>query len=329
MLSLARPRTFIWFLRARFSFTLTWYSLDQQSMGFNTALPPTCRYLSTFHHVPITQCHHGPNACSDWPLHCSRSRVGHDGWISAHKLQEEKASSWKLGFAGVSLSFVLVYSTKGHLKTNHLFSLHTTSTPENFTPWTPSSSSSQHLTSYFNPLPPSPGSINTPAKRKRILLPLKNFPRQLPMSANWESPPITPNLIPCHICHRRPSIHSDLPGYSACEACERQTCYICMRACEGGCQSATVITSSIKDTNGGGTGLAISKRKNVCGKCCVEVGADGRVWCLSCYGDENDRNDRAESDEEENDKIDNLRSGSCIGVEEWLKNCGVEPWSGG
>ena len=75
----------------------------------------------------------------------------------------------------------------------------------------------------------------------------------------------------------------------------------------------------------------MSRRKNVCAKCCVEVGPEGRVWCLSCYGDEHDRNDRAggESDEEEEKKrTDGLRSGSCIEVEEWLESCGDESWSG-
>lgn len=28
--------------------------------------------------------------------------------------------------------------------------------------------------------------------------------------------------------------------------------------------------------------------KMVCGNCCVEVGAKGRIWCMTCYGDEAD-----------------------------------------
>ena len=214
-----------------------------------------------------------------------------------------------------------------------LISLHTTLASETLTPWTPSSSSSQHPASYFNPFPPSPGSAATPAKRKRTGLPLKHFPRPQPTSATSYTPPITPNLLPCHICHRRPSIHSDLASYSTCEACERQTCYICMRACEGkGCQPATVTTSSSQNHVEESTQISIPKGRSICAKCCVEVGADGRVWCLVCYEDEHDLDGSGavESDEEEEEgEIGDSRNGSCAGVEQWLEKCRNEPWSGG
>lgn len=106
-----------------------------------------------------------------------------------------------------------------------------------------------------------------------------------------------------------------------------------MRACEGnGCQSATVTTSSTPETTVGDIATTATRGRSICAKCCVEVGAEGHVWCLVCYDNEHDRDDKGadESDEEENEtKLRNSRSGSCIGVEEWLERCGNEPWSGG
>ena len=103
-----------------------------------------------------------------------------------------------------------------------------------------------------------------------------------------------------------------------------------MRVCEGGgCQSAAVTTISTLDGSGGTTA---PKGKSICAKCCLEVGADGRVWCLACYGNEHDRDDSraVESDEEgEQGKIMSLRNDSCIGVEQWLERCAAEPWCGG
>ncbi len=212
------------------------------------------------------------------------------------------------------------------------FSLHTTSPSETLTPWTPSSSSSQYPVSYFSPSPPSPGSTTTPAKRRYIPL-LQRFPRPLRTSITSHTSLTTPILLPCHICHRRPSIHSDLASYWACEVCDSQTCYVCMRACKGGgCRSAAAKIGSTLETTGGDTGTPITRGRNICAKCCVEVGAEGRVWCLVCYENEHDRDSRGadESDEEGDDgKLRNLRSGSCVGVEEWLERCGNEPWTGG
>lgn len=57
------------------------------------------------------------------------------------------------------------------------------------------------------------------------------------------------------------------------------------------------------------------KGKSICGKCCVEVGVEGKVWCLVCFEDDaDDGGDRGgESDGEE---------GSGTGrVEEWLDRC--------
>ncbi len=106
-----------------------------------------------------------------------------------------------------------------------------------------------------------------------------------------------------------------------------------MRTCEGGgCKSATITICSTQGTSGGDTEAVTTKGRSICAKCCVEVGAEGRVWCLVCYENEHDCDDREgdESDEEvEDGKTGKLRNGSCLGVEEWLESCGDEPWSGG
>ncbi|KAL7817839.1 hypothetical protein V8C26DRAFT_398144 [Trichoderma gracile] len=40
-------------------------------------------------------------------------------------------------------------------------------------------------------------------------------------------------LLPCHVCHRRPTKKSDLDSFARCQACRAQTCFICMRECQG------------------------------------------------------------------------------------------------
>ncbi|KAH0493949.1 hypothetical protein TgHK011_000589 [Trichoderma gracile] len=40
-------------------------------------------------------------------------------------------------------------------------------------------------------------------------------------------------LLPCHVCHRRPTKKSDLDSFARCQACREQTCFICMRECQG------------------------------------------------------------------------------------------------
>lgn len=212
------------------------------------------------------------------------------------------------------------------------FSLYTTSPLETLTPLTPSSSSSQHPVSYFSPFPPSPGSTRAPPKRRHTTLLRKKSARPPQMSITSYSSLPTPILLPCHVCHRRPNIHSDLASYWACEVCERQTCHICMRACEGsGCHSTIITTSSTPEIIGDRANTT-ARGRSICAKCCVEVGAEGRVWCLVCYEDEYNCDDRRvdESDEEEDDaKLRSLRGGNCIGVEKWLERCENEPWAGG
>lgn len=60
--------------------------------------------------------------------------------------------------------------------------------------------------------------------------------------------------------------------------------------------------------------------RNVCGKCCVEVGVEGRVWCLVCYGDDEDEAD-AEGRMQGRDKKE-LLSTRVEKVSDWLRSCG-------
>lgn len=73
-------------------------------------------------------------------------------------------------------------------------------------------------------------------------------------------------LNPCHICHRKPTVKSDLDSYADCEGCGNRTCYICIRECLGG-----------EDW-----GMGEGHKGMVCSRCCVERGTDGEVLCLEC-----------------------------------------------
>jgi hypothetical protein len=66
----------------------------------------------------------------------------------------------------------------------------------------------------------------------------------------------------CHICAKAPRMKKDLDGYKDCWRCRRRTCYVCVRMCE--------------TTHCGG--------RKICRACCVEVGEDGDVFCLDCFG---------------------------------------------
>ena len=231
----------------------------------------------------------------------------------------------------ISLSLLLTQLT--NLRLISPCSLDATASSDPPTPWSPSCSSSQCPASYFDPFPSSPGATAIPAKRRRIPLRLRKYTGPQSASTTSYTPPLTPSLMPCHICYRRPSIHSDLPSYSACGACERQTCYICMRACEGpGCQSEIGTAGSPQQTSNGNNTTTDSRGRSVCGKCCIEVGAEGRVWCLICFNNEHDsefaREDESDEEEEGGRKRDQ-RSSKGIGVEKWLECCGDEQWSDG
>jgi hypothetical protein len=73
----------------------------------------------------------------------------------------------------------------------------------------------------------------------------------------------------CHMCFKAPRLKRDLDGYEDCWRCRRRTCYVCVRVCETG------------DGPGGGGSCGGSK---ICRACCVEVGAEGHVFCLDCFG---------------------------------------------
>ena len=194
-------------------------------------------------------------------------------------------------------------------------------------------------------------------KRRRVPTAAKPRFRQLstPTISSTNSGPVAPNLAPCHICHRRPTAHKDLRGYSSCESCEQRTCYICLRVCEGeSCRSSTstdiTMTSfefdqpqlepqnqdrsrdrklasqnhsnnnaysrnnnenSISSLSPG----SVIKGKSICGKCCVEVGADGTVWCRVCFED-----DGEEDLDGGRDSVDEDGDGTGR-VEQWLDGC--------
>lgn len=58
---------------------------------------------------------------------------------------------------------------------------------------------------------------------------------------------------------------------------------------------------------------SVTKGKSICGKCCVEVGAEGKVWCLVCFEDDADDGDGAGDSDDEGDGPGR--------VEEWLEGC--------
>ncbi|OCL07081.1 hypothetical protein AOQ84DRAFT_65207 [Glonium stellatum] len=70
----------------------------------------------------------------------------------------------------------------------------------------------------------------------------------------------TPDLRPCHVCHKSPTRQRDLEGYKDCQQCEERACQICTRSCLGGCG------------------------RQLCSSCCKEVGEEGDAWCLDCLG---------------------------------------------
>jgi hypothetical protein len=115
------------------------------------------------------------------------------------------------------------------------------------------------------------------------------------------------DLSPCHICHQKPKVKSDLDSYADCELCGQRTCFICMRQCLGpprltdladedeDTRMALSLQMLMDDGLGGreaydrdtldAAGPASeSHRDMVCSQCCVERGPDGELRCLGCLG---------------------------------------------
>ncbi|TFB05449.1 hypothetical protein CCMA1212_002602 [Trichoderma ghanense] len=141
----------------------------------------------------------------------------------------------------------------------------------------------------------------------------------IPCPANNAGRVTSTTLLPCHVCHRRPTKKSDLDSFAKCQACREQTCFICMRECQGR-TSYTVSTISKKDEgdhdtlsrsfrmddadaspstphtdtdidvdigddDGGRKRELYTHHSMICSRCCVEKGAEGEVICLGCLSD--------------------------------------------
>jgi hypothetical protein len=123
-------------------------------------------------------------------------------------------------------------------------------------------------------------------------------------------------IMPCHVCHRRPTKKSDLDSFARCQSCQEQTCFVCIRECrrqkdvkspsfekqdedvgqsfnmndadECDMAAATNIHAPHHDDD---TRQDISNKSStnssvhhamICSRCCVEEGAEGEVVCLGC-----------------------------------------------
>jgi hypothetical protein len=91
--------------------------------------------------------------------------------------------------------------------------------------------------------------------------PSSSPPSPSPSSSTTPRPPQPkPLLTPCHICHMGPKMKQQLENYTDCLRCWERMCFICARVCEEG--------------QCGG--------RQVCSKCCVEVGEQGCTACFDC-----------------------------------------------
>jgi hypothetical protein len=126
-------------------------------------------------------------------------------------------------------------------------------------------------------------------------------------------------LAPCHICAHQPKQKAHLDSFALCQGCGEQTCYICIRQCQGwnaegegsvlSEQEALSRSFQMRDiddehnNNDGDSGaserdddlenrpLSIPGRSwkarghqsIICRRCCVEPpGSDGEVACFGC-----------------------------------------------
>ena len=67
------------------------------------------------------------------------------------------------------------------------------------------------------------------------------------------------DLSSCHICHRKPTVRSELDAFADCEGCARRTCYICIRECLGSDTSMSdAMNINVEGLDGNYDELAIS-----------------------------------------------------------------------
>ena len=130
----------------------------------------------------------------------------------------------------------------------------------------------------------------------------------------------SPTTTACHICKRRPSTRQDIPSYLDCEVCELRTCYVCVRTCEG-----PLCQSTVKHQPHPGMDSMEEEQptgKRICARCCIEVGSEGRVWCVSCYHDDTDSELFMFKRPKEE-----LEAESACRIADWLNRTGTEEQS--
>ncbi|KAF5684004.1 hypothetical protein FDENT_6935 [Fusarium denticulatum] len=158
-----------------------------------------------------------------------------------------------------------------------------------------------HITDGLNS---SSFSFNTPHRRRR-----SSQLKMLPVQPAFAKSQVTGALlVPCNICHRKPTKKSDLDSFANCEGCGERTCFICIRECHGwnldggsGVPEQEVLSRSFhmddvddgrqqeqNDTKNGTRQTdkgwkAVGHRAVICSRCSIECGAEGDVACLGCF----------------------------------------------
>ncbi|KAL7924286.1 hypothetical protein ACQKWADRAFT_287896 [Trichoderma austrokoningii] len=109
-------------------------------------------------------------------------------------------------------------------------------------------------------------------------------------------------IMPCHVCHRRPTKKADLDSFARCQSCHEQTCFVCIRECtrqkgphndtnpspllekeiEDVGQSFNMNDADECDMSTATTANGSAHHAMICSRCCVEEGAEGEVVCLGC-----------------------------------------------
>ena len=94
---------------------------------------------------------------------------------------------------------------------------------------------------------------------------------------------------------------------------------MCVRTCEGPLCRSTV---PHQHSGLGSTEEEQSSGKRVCASCCIEVGSEGRVWCLACYQDDTDLELYTFKRSKEE-----LEAESANRISDWLNRAGTEEQS--